>query len=82
MDAKIHVQCFAPIVVNELLYGTVHEKVKATVMIGKHPYFIENDEWYTKDGSLGRYVLTDKAPPKAVESYIKYYDGLDRRRRF
>lgn len=36
------------------------------------PYFMKNDEWYTcnfpKNGKLG-YVLTDKAPPKAIKSW-------------
>lgn len=48
------------------------------------PYFMENKEWYTYNKKKNTYTLTDKAPPKAVESYkefIKYwgkpYDWFD-----
>lgn len=35
------------------------------------PYFLENPEWYTEDED-GEYRLTDKAPPKAVESFREF----------
>lgn len=42
------------------------------------PEFMENEEWYTRiendDGSVD-YVLTDKAPQKAIESYEEFYKG-------
>jgi hypothetical protein len=41
------------------------------------PYFMTNQDWYRRDEELGRFVLTDKAPPKAVESYKKFYDLLE-----
>ena len=39
------------------------------------PYFMTNPEWYTinpKNTGNG-YLLTDKAPAKAIESYNDYY---------
>ena len=41
------------------------------------PYFMENDEWYYFDEDAFKYVLTDKAPEKAVESYKEYYKLVD-----
>ena len=35
------------------------------------PYFMSNEEWYTVNEN-GEYVLTDKAPQKAVEDYNEY----------
>ena len=37
------------------------------------PYFMENDEWYYFDGK--RFVLTDKAPKPAEQSYKEFYAG-------
>lgn len=42
------------------------------------PYFMENEEWYEFDFSQRKYVLTDKAPEEAKESYKKYYDVLEK----
>lgn len=40
------------------------------------PYFLKNPEWY-REMSLAEskrgYVLTDQAPPEAVESYREFY---------
>lgn len=33
------------------------------------PYFMNKSEWYTYDFSSMMYVLTDKAPKSAKESY-------------
>jgi len=41
------------------------------------PYFLENKEWYRYNFKSGQYELTDKAPPKAQESYKKYYKLWD-----
>ena len=41
------------------------------------PYFMENDEWYYFDGNLKKYVLTDKAPEKAKESYEEFNRALN-----
>jgi hypothetical protein len=38
------------------------------------PYFLENPEWYTEDED-GEYRLTDKAPPKAVESFREFKEA-------
>lgn len=42
----------------------------------RRPYFYENSEWYKeerdKDGMVTKITLTDKAPPKAIESYKEY----------
>lgn len=42
------------------------------------PYFMENKEWYKFDFEKRMYVLTDKAPKKAKESYEEYYKQLKR----
>ena len=36
------------------------------------PYFMENDEWYKFDFVIQKYILTDKAPEKAKESYERF----------
>lgn len=41
------------------------------------PYFMENEEWYYFDYKKGKFVLTDKAPEKAVESYKDFYDNKE-----
>ena len=38
------------------------------------PHFMKNDEWYYFDEEKRRYMLTDKAPQKAVISYEEFYD--------
>lgn len=37
------------------------------------PYFKKDKEWYTWDEEKNKYVLTDKAPPEAIESYKEFY---------
>ena len=37
------------------------------------PYFMTNQEWYEDDIETGKLKLTDKAPPKAIESYNEFY---------
>lgn len=54
----------------------VEEKGVNEMMIPE-PYFMQNKEWYTFDEVEFKYKLTDKAPPKAVESYNEFYDLLD-----
>lgn len=41
------------------------------------PYFMENEEWYEYDFEKRRYVLTEKAPEKAKESYKQFYKALE-----
>ena len=36
------------------------------------PYFMKNEEWYEYDYASKHFVLTDKAPKKAKESYKQY----------
>ena len=48
------------------------------MIIREMPYFLENEEWYTEDEDFesedGRgFHLTDKAPQKAVDSYMEFY---------
>ena len=54
-------------------------------MLLEKPYFLKNKEWYLNDvpyflvkGSKTpkdrQYILTDKAPQKAIESYNEYYN--------
>jgi len=50
-------------------------------MIQTHPYFMENEEWYTYDYETNTYTLTDKAPPEAHKSLEEWlnqepYDPL------
>lgn len=51
----------------------------------KIPYFMTNEEWYERvdvfsetvpDDDRG-YVLTDKAPQEAIDSYNAFYELLD-----
>ena len=38
------------------------------------PYFMKNKKWYYEDNeNEPHFRLTDKAPPKAVESYEEFY---------
>lgn len=41
------------------------------------PYFMTNEEWYEFDFEKRRFVLTDKAPEKAKESYAEYLKQKD-----
>ncbi len=41
-------------------------------MMNEMPYFMENEEWFTYDQKTNTYTLTDKAPPKAIESYQEF----------
>ncbi len=36
-----------------------------------------NEEWFTYNAKKGILELTDKAPPKAVESYKEFYKRLE-----
>lgn len=40
------------------------------------PYFMENEEWYYFDYEKKRYMLTDKAPKEAIESYEDFYKEM------
>ena len=41
------------------------------------PYFMENKEWYEFDFDKRKFVLTNKAPEKAKESYEEFYKELN-----
>lgn len=43
----------------------------------EEPFFMTNKDWYVFDKKLRRLVLTDEAPPKAIESYKEFYQELD-----
>jgi hypothetical protein len=56
-------------------------------MLLKKPYFLTNKDWYIENKDLPnflggkskrKYILTSKAPKKAIESYDKYYKELDK----
>ena len=47
------------------------------MLFRKPPYFMSNKKWYRFDEEKHRYVLTEDAPPKAVESYNKFYEMLE-----
>nr|DAN27605.1 MAG TPA: hypothetical protein [Caudoviricetes sp.] len=38
------------------------------------PYFLTNPKWYKFDEDKIKYVLTDKAPKEALESYEELYN--------
>lgn len=40
------------------------------------PYFMKNEEWYYFDAEKRKYILTDKAPKKAQDSYKEFYKEL------
>lgn len=40
------------------------------------PYFMTNDEWFRFDLKKRKYVLTDKAPQKAIDSYKEFYSEV------
>jgi len=41
------------------------------------PFFMTNPEWFRYDLKKGTYVLTDKAPEKAKNSYKRFYSRLE-----
>lgn len=41
------------------------------------PYFMTDESWYAFDFEKRRFVLTDKAPEKAKESYAEYLKQKD-----
>lgn len=42
----------------------------------ERPYFLENEEWYYYDEKEEMFKLTDKASPKAIDSYNEFYKLL------
>ena len=47
------------------------------MLFRKLPYFMSNKKWYRFDEEKYRYVLTEDAPPEAIESYKKFYEMLE-----
>lgn len=54
-------------------------------MIVDEPYFLKNKKWYKENKGIPsflggtvekKYVLTKKAPLKAIDSYNKYYEKI------
>lgn len=43
------------------------------------PYFMENEDWYEFDFEKRIFILTNKAPEKAKESYQEYLKELQRK---
>lgn len=46
-------------------------------MLLKQPYFMENEDWYYYDNKKKKFVLTEKAPLKAKQSYEEHYKELN-----
>jgi hypothetical protein len=44
----------------------------------EEPYFMKNKTWYTFDKEQWKYVLTDKAPKEAQDSYKEFYKQLSK----
>lgn len=42
----------------------------------KEPYFMNNKEWYSYDFVNFKYILTEKAPKKAILNYNNYYSMM------
>ena len=40
------------------------------------PYFLSNDRWCYFDVKKRKWMLTDEAPQKAIDSYKEYYKEL------
>ena len=47
------------------------------VLIEK-PYFLTNKKWYEYDEKGKKYILTNKAPQKAIESYKDFYKQINK----
>ena len=41
------------------------------------PYFMSDSSWYRFDPDEFKYVLTDKAPQKAIDSYREFYETIE-----
>lgn len=41
------------------------------------PYFMTNESWYYFDYKQKKYILTDKAPEKARQSYREFYREIN-----
>ena len=48
------------------------------MFIDKEPYFLSNKDWYYYDEEEFCYMLTDKAPKEAIESYKEFYNELNK----
>lgn len=55
-------------------------------MLLSEPYFLKNKEWYIENDDIPkflggkserRYLLTKKAPKKAIDSYNEFYKMID-----
>lgn len=55
-------------------------------MLLDKPYFLKNKEWYIENKDIPsflggkkqrQYILTDKAPQKAIDSYNEYYNKIE-----
>lgn len=42
------------------------------------PFFMTNEDWFEYDEEKGKFILTSKAPAKAVESYEQFYEEQQR----
>ena len=48
------------------------------MVLVEKPYFLTNKKWFKYDKKSKKYILTDKAPEKAQESYEEFYKLMDR----
>jgi hypothetical protein len=48
------------------------------MVLVEKPYFLTNEEWYEYDEKSKKYILTNKAPKKAQESYENFYKLMDK----
>lgn len=47
------------------------------ITIDEIPFFMSNEDWYEYDFEKLKIVLTDKAPPEAIESYEEFQRLLE-----
>lgn len=45
-------------------------------MVAEKPYFMKNKNWFFFDYKKFKFVLTNDAPPEAVDSYNKFYEAM------
>ena len=48
------------------------------MVLVEKPYFLTNKKWFKYDEKNKKYILTDKAPQKAIESYKDFYKQINK----
>ena len=48
------------------------------MVLVEKPYFLTNKKWFKYDEKSKKYILTNKAPQKAIESYKDFYKQINK----